>query len=328
MFTALFFLLTAGITILWSFPFLLLTPFGYGMQKLSGRKLISFLTKHVAYSSIRANDEPSGWIVGKWFIGYIYELASQNSSPTKELCILINTRRFKAITEGDVSNSMMPSGKMLNGMILKGTLNYMERDGSTYYNLWYDTRQIAPTTLIPWKHQAFIVQQIVDTWMSKGYATVLLTGDPGSGKSMIALHLCTVLLTLCTKVYLTDTFDPFNPGDFFSGINNKAGPTPYTPDGETTALVVVIEEVDGMVYAMHNGKIQNNKSAPIPIQIKNKTDWNLFFDRFDRGLYPGVILILTSNRPLKWFDDMDPSYMRDGRLSAKFEVVREKVKQT
>lgn len=326
MFTALLIVLTAGITVLWSFPFLLLTPFGYGIQKLSGRKLISFLAKHIAYSSIRTNDEPSGWVIGKWFIGYVYETAPQNAPPTKELCILINTKRFKDITDGDVSNNTTSSAMTLNGKVLKGMLNYMERDGATYYNLRYETRQIAPTKLIPWKNQSIIVQQIIDIWMSKGYATVLLTGEPGGGKSVLALHLCNMLMTLCDKVYLTDTFDPFNPGDFFSGMYSKVNPTSYTADGETKTLVVVIEEVDGMMYAMHNGKIQNNKSAPIPIQIKNKTDWNLFFDRFDRGLYPGTILILTSNRPLEWFNDMDPAYMRDGRLSAKFEVILDKVK--
>lgn len=316
MFTALFFMLTAGITILWSFPFLLMAPLGYGLQKLSGRKLVSFLAKHVAYSSIRTNDEPSCWVVGKWFIGYVYETSTQNGS-AKELCVLMNAKKFKAITEGgdlkdDQSNN---------------TIEYWERDG-TFYSPFYESRNISPPSFRPWPHQEYIIKEISAEFFRSGCVTVLLTGEPGSGKSMIPLHLYAMLLSLHVKVILTDTFNPSEPGDNFGAIYNKANPTPYTPDDKTTVLVIVIEEVDGMVYAMHNGKIAISTTSPIPIQIKNKTDWNLFFDRFDRGLYQGAILILTSNHPLKWFDDLDPSYMRYGRLSKRFEVVKDKVKQT
>ena len=47
-------------------------------------------------------------------------------------------------------------------------------------------------------------------------------------------------------------------------------------------------EVDGMgdklVYGGKSNQRQHN-----PVQIKNKTDWNCFLDKFNREIYPNVI---------------------------------------
>ena len=48
-----------------------------------------------------------------------------------------------------------------------------------------------------------------------------------------------------------------------------------------------------------------------------KGDWNKWLDRFDRGYYKNVIIIMTSNKSIEWFDKLDPSYLRSGRINIK-----------
>lgn len=131
---------------------------------------------------------------------------------------------------------------------------------------------------------------------------------------MIPLHLCKHLRETCKKVSLVDTWNPTEPGDFFAAIYNKVNPSATEP------LVVVLEEVDGIILAMHRNEIKISPTIAMPIQIKTKTDWNQFFDRFDRKMYPGVILILTTNKSLEWFDELDSSYTRRGRINLRCEV--------
>ena len=42
----------------------------------------------------------------------------------------------------------------------------------------------------------------------------------------------------------------------------------------------------------------------IPIEFKNKSDWNKFFDHFDRRYIKNVIIILTSNKSINYFNEL------------------------
>ena len=72
--------------------------------------------------------------------------------------------------------------------------------------------------------------------------------------------------------------------------------------------------------AIHNNTIKIPEHIPIPIQIKNKKDWNQFLDRFDRKIYQNVVVFLTSNQNISFFDNLDPSYMRDNRINFKIDL--------
>lgn len=53
-------------------------------------------------------------------------------------------------------------------------------------------------------------------------------------------------------------------------------------------------EVDGKLA--HGGK--SNQRQHNPVQIKNKTDWNCFLDKFNREIYPNVILLIDDKQSL------------------------------
>jgi hypothetical protein len=40
----------------------------------------------------------------------------------------------------------------------------------------------------------------------------------------------------------------------------------------------------------------------------------LFFDKIDRGMYPHLIFIMTTNQDPTFITDLDPAYIRPGRV--------------
>ena len=61
-------------------------------------------------------------------------------------------------------------------------------------------------------------------------------------------------------------------------------------------------------------------------RFKSKTNLiNSFLDRFDRKMYPNVILMMTTNKDMDYFnDELDSSYLRDGRTTMKIHVEKQK----
>jgi len=129
---------------------------------------------------------------------------------------------------------------------------------------------------------------------------VFLYGPPGTGKSMIG-----VLLAAKLGGYYCNTLKPWQPGDSLGGLYSEVEPSKEKP------LVLVFDEVDGVLMSIHKG-IRDHKELPIAIQ--NKTGWNRMFDEIGRGIYPHLIILLTSNREPEFIDSLDPSYIRPGRV--------------
>lgn len=127
---------------------------------------------------------------------------------------------------------------------------------------------------------------------------------------MISILLGKAITKKDQEANFCDTFMPTDPGDQFSNLYNQIEPTKESP------LIVVLEEFDIIISRIHYGKITQHKS--MPSNIYDKTSWNQFFDRFDRRYYPWVILILTSNVKPDVIDNLDPSYIRDGRINKVF----------
>lgn len=68
------------------------------------------------------NNDPVGWICGKWFIGYLYESQGQQGSSTKELFLLITQKQLKMLSDGNNSDA---NGEQEE----KKMIDFLERDG-------------------------------------------------------------------------------------------------------------------------------------------------------------------------------------------------------
>lgn len=286
------------IAIIWSIGFLLASPLGIRVNKVSGSRMKKFLKK-VNHASIWTNDEPEGWVCGKWFIGFIQVVSSERNE-TRDLWIVSSKKFYEAKIQQKETDDEGKSNK----------ITYWVREGN-FWRLNYNSRQLGLPKRPVRDQQEMAIQQIIEMHKAKSHTVCLLHGKAGGGKSMTAQYLCAELLKTKKAVHFCDTHAPYEHGDNFDSFYNKINPTEDAP------LVLVFEEVDGMVLNLHMGKVEQRQHNPV--QIKNKTDWNCFLDKFDREIYPNVILIMTTNKSADWFDELDPSYMRAGRVDLKIE---------
>lgn len=289
--------LSMTIAVVWSVIFLPASLLGIRINKVSGLRMKNFL-KVVSHASIWTNDEPEGWICGKYFIGYI-QVVSGERKETRDLWI-VSTKKFydSEIQQKEVDFT----GK-------SNTITYWMREG-LFWNLSYSSRQLSLPKKEIRPKQSLAIKQIVATYDVQNHVVCLLHGKAGGGKSMTVQYLCAELLKTKKAVHFCETLSLHEQGDNFDSFYNKISPTEDSP------VIVVFEEVDGVIEKLHSGKIEQKH---IPIQVKNKTDWNSFLDKFDREIYPHVILLMTSNKSAEYFDELDPSYMREGRVNLKIE---------
>ena len=294
-------------TIIWSLPFILSSIFGWSMIKISSTK-IKYIYPHVYMYSICDGDEYIGWIAGLWFIGYIIKTNGERNETT-ELYIFMNVNKSKNIFDGTIQTE-----------VNKTHISYWERSGNSYCYR-YDNREISYPKLEPYENQKFIISETIRIMNEKESKTsvILLSGPPGTGKSTIATFLANKLLSQLIdkldKVNYIDTFNPTTPGDDFGKIYRKISPTSNSP------LIIVLEEIDIIINKIYNN-IPDHKY--IPIQIQNKTGWNIWFDKLDKGFYPHVYIIMTTNKSINYFDELDKSYMRNNRVNLKAELQTDK----
>lgn len=140
------------------------------------------------------------------------------------------------------------------------------------------------------------------------YVRVLLCSKPGFGKSILAIHLCYDLLNRYEKISFVTTWSPTDPNDSFIRMYNKIKPSVKAP------LVILLDEIDIIVTTMLEGKIIISDASPMPIEIRDKKGWNTFFDYFDIEIYKYVIVIMTSNKHTSYFNNLDPSLLREDRI--------------
>ena len=151
-----------------------------------------------------------------------------------------------------------------------------------------------------------IIDKIKEHQQKHSHTVAYLWGKPGTGKSMIGLFLAQEMEgTYC------NTMIPWQPNDTLMYIYSEAEPTEAAP------LVIVFEEFDAAIVKIHVG-IEPHRT--LPIDVSNKAGWNRMFDEIQRGIYPNLIVILTSNQPPSFFDSLDSSYIREGRVDITFEI--------
>ncbi len=161
------------------------------------------------------------------------------------------------------------------------------------------------------KNQKSIAKDITEYYSVYNKACVYLYGKVGVGKTYLAYLLCKELNgTLC------DTFNPTSPGDYLQDLYS------YTQPSKEKPLILLLDEVDITLTSIHNDKVYKHKN--VPVQIHDKVTWNNFLDKIGMGIYPNIILILSSNKPISDINNMDTSYLRNGRVNIVRELMNDK----
>ncbi len=287
---------------------LLTTPCGIRKYKVTGTA-VNTITKMAFWSSIQdVHGNREGYLFGKWFYSY-YEkhvgrdradevIIIAHKSIVKKLVTTIGRNNFLKGSESDSEEEEEEK---------KNIMMYMREGG--FWRLEYKPLKYIPRVRKPLPHQKIIIDQLLADYDERGSSTALIYGQPGTGKSMVGELVAQTLLRRDSvkSVSYVDTFNPATPNDTFYNMYQCIEPTQKQP------LIVVLEEIDILLTKIHCGEAKPHREYST--LITDKSSWNQFFDRFDRGLYPHVILLMTTNRPITWFQQLDASYMRQGRCN-------------
>ena len=301
-------------SILWSIIFLLPQYFDYVLYHISGNMLNAFIPSIKTYS-YTSNEEPNGWVVGwtdGFYIGYLScSTGNGPHGPMKNLYIFTSKKFYNTYISKNGNDNNSNSISKNENCGDKKFITLFIREGS-YYNLLYlPNNYKAPKKLFPPRFtQSLIIHEILDIYDkdTHPYVRVLLCSKPGFGKSILAIHLCYELLNIYEKVSFVTTWSPTDPNDSFVRMYNKIKPSIKAP------LVILLDEIDIMVTNMIKGNIKISDASPLPIEIMDKKGWNTFFDAFDIEFYKYVIVIMTSNKSSSYFNDLDTSLLREGRI--------------
>ncbi len=284
----------ASIGIVWSLPFVLLPLIGYQLFVLTDASELDTFNKLAPYSSILdSHDNPSGFVLGWSYIGYIH-VEKVDRGADKRTLYLVCTKRFK------VAN--------LKPVVIKDkSITYVSHVGN-YFNLSYIVRQLPVEQYHVRSNQMPIVNDILSIYKTSHThnAVVYVHGLPRCGKSTLGLLVAKALSGM-----FMNTYKPYEQGFNLEAICKSVKPTAKNP------LVLMFEEVDYLLnIIVPGGEILAHKH--IPTEIRNKQTWNTYFDNL--GLYPHVIIIMTSNVNYANFDNMDASLLGTGRVDAKYHL--------
>lgn len=303
MINTIFVLFLSSLSIIWTIPLVICGLFRCQLYKITNQqKVILAMKKLPNRSTIMADDSPRGWIWGWPYIGYVIDSTSTGqygSSSNIEIYILTTKKFYNSLIIHNTTGDAEPE----EGPIM---IEIFDRIGNFFY-LRYMKRKLNVKKYLPHKNQQPAVNKIIEHYNENASTVAFLHGKPGSGKSMIPLLIAKEL-----KGSLCDTFNPTDPGDDIALIYNKVCPTKEAP------LILVLEEVDIMICNIHYDKLAISKHNPI--QCKNKTDFNRFMDRIDRGIFPNLLLVMTSNKTPEFIDQLDSSYLRDGRVNLRLGI--------
>lgn len=302
--------ITAGVGVLSFYFTSLLTPFlflmrTFGIQYYIIRKddeKTRAIIKKIQNTTINSitlfqcgNFYPSGFFINYNCAGY-YNYVDVYDSVSAELHILTTVKYFNSIFETEKPSISFAENSTPS--LSTQTLTIYLRTGS-YTNIYYTKLRINVNDLKPLEQQADIVDSIYAKFNEKRRGVFFIYGVTGAGKSTIGVLVANKLNgTFC------HTFNPSDPGDTLQHILRDSDPTEERP------TIILLEEVNTLIRAVHNETIQRHKN--VLTCIRDKSTYNTFID--DLILYKNVLIIMTSNETKESIDSLDTCYLRKGRI--------------
>jgi hypothetical protein len=289
---------------------------------LNEKEVCRRIQKRVSVTShVSDSGKAYGYAVGYWFFMDI-SIHSDDGCDRYTIWMIATETTYKALSADSrdlaaaassaSSASACSAGSSGSASVQEAEvkpLEILERDGS-FHNCWFRPRKVhrrwTPTT-----DQAAIIADVKGCLKKNKHCVLCLYGTPGSGKSMVGLLLAQEL-----GGKYCNTLKPWQPGDKLTPLYAEAEPN------ETSPLVVAFDEFDAALINIHAGVIPSHKHLPIAIQ--NKQGWNDMFDEISRGTFEHLIVVLTTNKTPSFFDELDPAYLREGRVDLIRELANRK----
>lgn len=250
----------------------------------------------------------TGYFVGNMCAGYYSN--DPNFIDDEKITIITTPKYFEQLTADTDRSKVIHTFKVTHASIpteQKSLIKVFLRNGP-YRSFWYTPLTMDMTGMVPMGEQAPVVTQTVDIYNAKGRAVIFIHGVTGAGKSSVGYMVAKEI-----GANYTNTFRPTDPGDSFGNLLSEL----RSRDEMDTPLVIVLEEANLMIHAIHEGTIERHREIPVP--ISDKTNWVNFFDNLI--FYRNIVVILTSNESKDALDALDPAYLRKGRIDATFSMM-------
>ena len=297
----------------WSCIFLITQRFGIRLYDLREKETCQIIQKKINKwsSHLTDNGKSYGYSIGFWYIMSISITNNEREGDSYKILMIATEETYDKLIEPicKIKEITEENAEPILNNSLKTTI--YDRCGS-YYNIWLKKRSINISNIKFINEQQNIIDKIKEHNNINEHTVVFLHGSPGSGKSMIGLLLSSQL----NGCYCNNLI-PWQPGDTLSYLYSEVEPTKEKP------LILVFEEIDIILMKIHNDDLPLHKN--LPISVHNKTGWNNLMDAIQRGMYPHLIVILTSNKSPKFINELDTSYIRKGRVDITFELKNEKL---
>lgn len=279
----------------WTFVFLFTPYFGIRLYMIHDKEDCKRIQKKLNDQCTHTADgKGHGYSVGFWYLVSI-SIANEEYDGERYSVWLIATEESYAKLMKDKEVVL----KLDSIPIETTALTVFERMGS-YHACYYKLRELNIASIKPRAQQEDIIKTIQLYHAKHQHTVVYLHGPPGSGKSLVG-----VLLANEYGGSYCNSLKPWQPGDNFATLYSEAEPSEDKP------LIIAFDEFDTAILKIHEG-IPPHKH--LPTQVSDKNGWNQLLDSIQRGMYPHVIVLLTSNRPPDFIDGLDSSYIRKGRV--------------
>jgi hypothetical protein len=284
-------------TIPWTVIFIFTQIFGIRLYYIKSEEECQRIQKRISTSShTTETGKGYGYSFGRW---YAMSLSVSDGTYT---CYMVATKKsFELLTK-----PLAPPTSLAKGDSIRNPRNITvaERCGS-FGNVYFRKRELS-TTIEPRSLQKTVIEKIIAHYNENNQGTFLLHGPPGSGKSILGILLADLL-----KGNYCNSLKPWQPGDTLSYLYSDVEPTKEKP------LILAFDEFDGALAHIHAGTIAFHKH--VPTAVSDKAGWNKMLDEIQRGMFPYLILLLTTNKTPEFIREMDPSYIREGRVDIIFE---------
>jgi hypothetical protein len=293
-------LITVGYSILSKLDYsILLIPFKYfgiNIYTVTDYVICNNIRSKIEYSSqIDSNDNKIGLFIGKWYIGNIL-----NDDRNLQITIITSKTKFEELKSG----SEPIFKKDIETKKIKIFVKSMSYNYGDYY-----VRESECLFPNPTQTQLEIVNKISVHYKNKNNnnCVVFINGLPNTGKSMIGYYLAKEL-----NGSYCNSFNPWEPNTHLINLLFDSKPTRENP------TIISFDEINVVLNKIHNEKIEQNINHRT--SIVNKTGWNNFFDDITIGIYPHIIILMTSNIHPSEINKLDTSYIRNGRVNLFFEM--------
>jgi len=300
----------------WVLIFLLTHFMGLRLYHITDREEVKHIQKRISLWCTHhlGPNKGYGYSAGRWYVLYLSTPVEYNSQSAWMIAttasyesFMLQPNKVQIQLASDHHNLKQETmeHKQHNDNKTSNHIVIYERLGP-YENSWFKERKLFLSRLTPRPFQKMVMDQIIEHQVQQGRTVAFLYGPPDTGKSIIGL-----LLADHYRGGYCSTLKPWQPGDTIAEMMGDVD------QNDEKTFVLVFDEFDIAMTEIHKGIPPHKK---VPISVANKEGWNKMLDEIHWGMFPNLILLLISNKSTEFFDAMDPSYLRKGRVDLKFNM--------